>query len=459
MPSTTSSLDKQQKIAIDIIDQWMSYQHFIHELTGVSIAVVHKEKVLFTKGYGFADVKAQKAATPSTLYRIASCSKLFTSVAVMQLWERGLISLDDRVSKYLRWFQSDKDAYLREITIRQLLNHSSGIQRDAETAHWEDEEFPSADQLKEMINKKVTLFESNEKWKYSNLGFAILGQIIETASGMKYSAYVKKYILQPLGLTQTTTDYAERLEGKLATGYGRLLPGKNRSVFSTMQTNAMSPAAGAITNVNELAEYVMAQFWSNEKLLSRHAKREMQRIQWVDESSQPPLHFGLGFETYQVDGVRVFGHSGGIQGYSSHVLLDPKQEIGVVVLTNAIDGQAYRLANGIFHIINYVLKQFDRLPYALPEKTKTTRYTGEFTGIWGDANVVDINRSLVMYFPGYDLPFSMANVMRKMQDEVFQMYGEKTPLYGEEYVKYFFEKGAVKKMQCGASFFYPWEKQ
>src|SRR5947207_9387780 len=160
-----------------------------------------------------------------TKVRIASHRKLFTATSVMQLREQGKLRLDDPVSKYLPWFTvKSAESDDPPITIEELLTHSSGLPREA-GAHWTTFEFPTTEQLRELVPARVAAFAPEVRWKYSNLAFSVAGMIVEAVSGQKWADYVQREIFQPLGMSSSSVD--KNVSG-LAVGYGRRMPDATR---------------------------------------------------------------------------------------------------------------------------------------------------------------------------------------------------------------------------------------
>ncbi|MFM7294224.1 MAG: serine hydrolase domain-containing protein, partial [Burkholderiales bacterium] len=155
--------------AIRIFSAWMEGQIAYRGLPGIAVGVVSDQQLVWSQGYGFADVKAKIPMTSSTKFRMASHSKLFNAIAIMQLREEGKLRLDDPVSKYLPWFKAkpagDDDGV---ITIEQLLSHSSGLQREAGD-HWVSNEFPTREELKKLFADRQAAFPPATRLKYSNL--------------------------------------------------------------------------------------------------------------------------------------------------------------------------------------------------------------------------------------------------------------------------------------------------
>ncbi len=179
---------------------WMEGQIAYRGLPGIVAGVVSDQELVWGKGFGFADINAKLPMTPTTKFRMASHSKMFTAIAIMQLREEGKLRLDDPVAKYLTWFKAkpagDDDG---PITIEQLLSHSSGLQREAGD-HWTSYEFPTSDELHRLYADRQAAFAPSVRWKYSNLAYAVAGMIIEQVSGERWADYVDRNIFKPLGM-------------------------------------------------------------------------------------------------------------------------------------------------------------------------------------------------------------------------------------------------------------------
>jgi CubicO group peptidase (beta-lactamase class C family) len=175
-------------------------------LPGIAVGVVSDQELVWSAGFGYANVAEKTPMTPTTKFRMASHSKMFAAIAIMQLREQGKLRLDDPVSKYLPWFTAkpagDDDG---PITIEQLLSHSSGLQREAGD-HWTSYEFPTADELRRLYADRQAAFAPSVRWKYSNLAYAIAGMVTEQVSGEKWADYVDRNIFKPLGMNSSSVD-------------------------------------------------------------------------------------------------------------------------------------------------------------------------------------------------------------------------------------------------------------
>ena len=305
------------------------------------MAIVNDQDIIFRKGYGFADVEKKVPMQPETICSICSISKLFTSVAVMQLWEEGKLRLDDSISALLPGFNL-KQQYEETvpITIRSMLTHSSGLPREAAYAYWSapDFYFPTEKEINEKLGGQQTLYPSSTYFQYSNLGMSLLGEMVANVSKTNYESYVEKNILEPLQLTSTHPSLPENLwRGKMATGYSSLYRDGTRKMMPFFQAKGIAPAAGYSSNVIDLAHFASWQFRllnnGSKEVLRPSTLKEMQRVQWMDPDGK--LTWGLGFAVFQQNGTTYVGHGGSCPGYRTSLTLSPKSKIAVSCMINA----------------------------------------------------------------------------------------------------------------------------
>ena len=192
--------------ALEVLDLWIEQQVTHRNLPGLSIAIVFDQEIVWAKGYGYSDVEQKIPATPSTVYRIGSVTKLFTSTAILQLRDQGKLRLDDPVSLYLPWFRIRNpfpDA--PEITFRHLLTHTSGLPREAAFPYWTDHVFPTREALAAAVPGQDAVDAPETTYHYSNLGMSLLGEVVTEVSGQPWADYVQEKILQPLGMVRSAS--------------------------------------------------------------------------------------------------------------------------------------------------------------------------------------------------------------------------------------------------------------
>ena len=209
--------------AVKLVEVWLGAMQKFDELPGVSAIALEDQEVIWKGAYGKANPETGRDMTPNTICSICSISKLFTSIAIMNLYEEGRLRLDDEIQELLPDYKLPQQYELSgPITIRKLLTHSSGLPRENAWSHWTDPEleFPTKEQIMERLSDQQTLYPSSTYFQYSNLAMALLGFVVEEVSGQTFEDYVNTLILNPLNLDDTRPDMPEDLWGKqLAVGH------------------------------------------------------------------------------------------------------------------------------------------------------------------------------------------------------------------------------------------------
>ena len=270
---------------LHVIDLWLDAQRDFDKLPGISVAIVQDQDIIFKKGYGYADVDKKVPMRPETIFSICSISKLFTSIAIMKLWEQGSLRLDDSLPALLPDFKV-KQQYNESvpITVHSMLTHSSGLFRDADSS-WNEPNFyfQTREELKKSITQKQTLYPSSIYFQYSNYAMSLLGEIVSKKTGKNYNDYVEESILKPLQLNNTHPYLPEKLwRGDMATGYSAMFREGNRKMQPFFKTNAITPAAGYSSNVIDLAKFASWQFrllsGDKSEVLKPSTLKEMQSV-------------------------------------------------------------------------------------------------------------------------------------------------------------------------------------
>lgn len=432
---------KAIKYTTKILDAWLPWKIQYDRIPGLAVGVVHNGKLVYQKGFGNADVESKIAVTPKTCFRIASISKTFTAVAIMQLVEEGKINLDDRVEKYLPWFKAQtKDFDSSNITIRQVLSHTGGIFRDGNTPHWENDKFPDLAGLKKSISNKTVVFENLTKFKYSNLGFALLGEIIKKASGLDYNEYVTKHIIKKIGMERTVPDFKNEHEEWLAKGYSRPIPNKEREVFPYSETKAYAPAAGFISNISDLAKYIAALSLKRKEanaLVGKESKKEMMREYWP--TGEENESYGLGFAIYKIEKRKIVGHDGGIAGFITRISLDVENDIGVITLTNTYNSSCGSINTGIFETIYKFVDEKSK--YSEGKKIPSQeKFEGAYRSRWSDTIVVGIDINLIAFEAKTNSPVNDGTLLRPKAKNKFLMETKSNFDSPGEFAKFIFER-------------------
>ena len=237
-----------------LLDIWIRARMAYSGVPGTSVAIVHDQELLYANGFGYADTARQKPATADTIYRIASHSKLFTAIAVLQLRDQGKVRLDDPLTDYLPWFKpQDSYPHSPTITLRHLLTHTSGLPREAGSGYWRDFNFPTTAEVQQRMPNLGQKIPSETEWKYSNLALTLAGEVVAAAAGQTFAAYVQQNILDPLHMDSSSVVFPAAQADRLATGYGRRMPDLTREALPFVDAKGMAAAAGLSSTVNDMA--------------------------------------------------------------------------------------------------------------------------------------------------------------------------------------------------------------
>ena len=442
---------------LDLLCAWIESQMAYSGQPGLSIGIVHDQELVWARGFGFANVEKQGAASPTTRYRIASITKLFTSTAILILRDEGKLQLDDPVTRHLPWFnirQRYPDA--PPITIRHLLTHTSGLPREAAFPYWSDANFPTREQVRKALPRQETSYPTETRWKYSNLALSLAGEIVAAVSGADYEEFVQRRILDPLGMTETYVRSPQPDDPELAVGYGRRMPGGGRSVRPFTDSRGITPAANMATNVADLARFAMLQFRDRpaggDQVLRGSTLREMQRVHWLDPGWM--MGWGLGFKITRDRDVTYIGHSGKVPGYRTQLLLRPAAKIAVIVLSNADDCDPLAYADRVFRWVGPALVE-----HAAPEPEPATpdpgwhRYVGKYRDAWGDSQVLFHNGQLAIIDPASPDPLPSLGTLTPVAEHTFLHEtddGSSAP--GELAVFELGDDGEVRRLKLGENY-------
>ena len=326
--------------ALDILDAWTANRVLSRGLPGLSIGVVVGDRLVWARGYGYADLEKKIPATPQTLYGIRSITKTFTAVAILQLRDAGKLQLDDPLAHHLSQIHIQRhSSRTPDITIRQLLRHTSGLQLDPPGTVWTAGTYSTETDL---TGPLLQIYEPDTRWYYSNLGFALLGEVVAAEAHQPWHTYIQEHILTPLGMTKTRA-VPRRDEPGLAVAYVRAAAGgppvpADPAVQWPGAPTAIDGAGAIASNVEDLARYAafhLAEGSNGDSpVLSGRTLREMHQPHWLLPDWQES--WGLGVRVRRVNGYVRVGHEGG-GGYAADINFIPAVKLSVIVLTNSED--------------------------------------------------------------------------------------------------------------------------
>jgi len=401
--------------AIEYLDNWFEIQMLQDKNTpGLSVAISYRGDVIYKNAWGFANVENNEKITPEHLFRIASHSKTFTATAIMQLVEVGKMSLDDPVGEYLDFLNTNPDKRVSCITIRQLLSHSSGMVRDGKDSNFWSlrNPFPSKEAIVQELSKEPLAIEYNTRFKYSNYAYGLLGWIIEEVSGLCFADYMQKNILDPLKLTNVTTEHNAET-GNIVTGYSNVTPsGEQIPLNSTSQTEGLLGATGFCANPETLCKFYTAIMPGSGQLLKDKSKQEMLQKHIPVPDMPKETHYGLGFVCEEYGSRTLNGHSGGMPGHTSRSLFDKQEGIVVSIMTNSLAGQSANLQTGVWHIIDFYKEHhIDNNPLQ--------NYHGCFYSLWSLNHFVPAKDKIYVSEPKALKPFNKCSELAQIKGHVF----------------------------------------
>jgi CubicO group peptidase (beta-lactamase class C family) len=343
-------------------------------LASVAIAVVHGETVLLAAGYGCANIARGLPATPDTVYRIGSVAKLFEATALMQLRDAGRLGLDDPVAKSVPavWF-SGPGGERALPTWRQLASHTSGLPRNVPPT------LGTVPGLFAYLERERALSAPGKRYAYSNLGFVVLGASLAELAGERYHAYVRRHILEPLGMTSTTFDAAAVARDRLAAGYLRLeQTGDGWSGYAASERHPFPPAGTLLSSANDLGRFIALQFRraapGDPRVLDPASIRE----RWRPVAATGPvggMAAGIGWFVAPYGPYTLVRKDGGQPGFTAHVALVPEVRLGAAVFVNESPERVRASGAGVARLERMV---FERLlaPVAAAAHSPADQATG-----------------------------------------------------------------------------------
>jgi len=358
------TLSAQNTLPSDL-DSYIARVLKTFEVPGLAVAIVKDGKVVLAKGYGVRKLGETTPVDEKTLFGIGSNTKAFTSAALATLVDEGKISWDDPVYQRLPGFQMYDPYVSHEMTIRDLLTHRSGMGLgEGDLLFWPHTTFTRDEIIYRLrFMKPASSFRS--RFAYDNLLYIAAGQIIPAVTGQSWEDYVRKHILLPLGMNATNLSNAAFKSGDNYAWPHSKLDGRLQVIDFINLDNA-GPAGSINSSVAEMAKWVALQLNRGKlpngdaRLFSERQSSEMWSAQTILPAGERPgplaalsskfASYALGWGLRDYHGRKLVGHTGGVAGFVSRVMLVPEENLGVVILTNAEEGGAFDSI--LFHLLD-----------------------------------------------------------------------------------------------------------
>jgi CubicO group peptidase (beta-lactamase class C family) len=292
-------------------------------LPSLAAAVLRDGELVWEAAVGVADVESGLEATPDTQYRIGSITKTFTAAAIMQLRDAGKLDLEDTLDRHV-------EGAAHTPTIRRLLSHASGLQRETQNDSWLTFRFAEPEELLDTLAQAELVLPSGARFHYSNLAFALLGIVVERVSGLPYQEYVRERLFGPVGLARTSFAPEEpAAKGYLAQPYAD-------GLWDTVgvETGAWAAAGQLWGTVGDICRWGSFLADPDESVLAPTSAEEMRSVQTIDDHERWLSGYGLGLGLRR-DGERILaGHGGSMPGFIAQLLFSAKDKVVAVTLTN-----------------------------------------------------------------------------------------------------------------------------
>ena len=355
---------------IDSVDALIAAKLKPHS-PGLALAIFKDGEVIHRKGYGLANLEWDIPIAPDTVFRLASITKQFTAVAIMMLQAQGKLTLDDALTRFL----PDYPTSGHQVTIRHLLNHTSGIKSYTDIPGFlEDMSSDAMTQTKLVdIFKNLPFdFKPGAKWQYNNSGYFLLGLIIEKLSGMTYGEYIKRQIFDPLGMRDSYFLDNKPIVPRRASGYHETPDGFINAPYLNMQ---IPYAAGSLgSTVDDLLLWDRA--LRENKLITANALASMEQHSPLNDGTLYP--YGLGWSVIDYRGHHGTQHSGGINGFATQLMHLADDNLTIAMLTNWI---GFPTEKTLFEIARLVLNMPEIMPTFV---TLTPDQLDQFAGSYQD---------------------------------------------------------------------------
>jgi CubicO group peptidase (beta-lactamase class C family) len=306
-------------------------------IPALALAVIASGKLVYAQGFGFKDEENILPVTNKTLFRIASISKLFTAQAIMQLAQKNKLGLDDNISEHLPLMKGS------EITVRQLLTHSSGLQDEIKPLVNER----SIEEYLSLVNTSVSASlgdgQQTSQFNYSDTGFNLLGAIVSVTSGLPFEDYIKLNIFDPAGMSDSGY-----WDGKRGVAVDVAPTYKGSTLVYDQQRPydvAFFPSEGVVSNVADLGKWAVSTLTYQQDILSKLSYQQM--VQPSIKTDWGDIYMGLGWQVYRDKQNLVARHPGSIRGYKSLIVTYPDNMDAIILLTNASETPRFKIVNEI----------------------------------------------------------------------------------------------------------------
>jgi CubicO group peptidase (beta-lactamase class C family) len=443
------------------------------KIPGLSVAVVKDGKVVHLKGYGVTDLTTKQAVDENTLFMIGSNTKLFTATALTMLEQDKKLSLNDKVDKWVPYFKLNDPNANNLVTVRDLLCHRIGFKTfQGDFTYW------ASNLTRQDVIRKMSMIEApysfRTKWGYCNAAFVTAGEVIQAASGKSWENYIRESILKPLKMNNTKM-LAEEITSTPNTAKPYTIVDDNLVKLDFAKIDNLAPAGTISSSAKDMVNWLVAQidsgkFEENQVIprMAIESTRQPQSIMGVDFRNNQNTHFylyGLGVMVGDRAGKVTVHHTGGVDGFTSSVIIVPEEKLGIVILTNT-DQNSFFVDLSDEILDSYLMLPYSGYSYKSLQRTKKinleekkildslktlvlkkykptlplTSYTGEYTNkLYGDISIRLENKKLIVHFSHHP---QLKGNLELIKDNTF-LCTYSVPTYGIKEIPFHVENAKV----------------
>ncbi len=405
---------------LELLDHY--YQKVLEEwhIPGMAVAITNGEKIIFSKGYGYANIKKKTRVDGNTLFAIASNSKSFTAASIARLVEEGRLNWTDKVIGILPYFRLYNDYTTQHSMVEDLLTHRNGLKTFSGDLLW----YATTKSPEEIIAGQQYLkpvYEFRTKFGYSNIGYLAAGKVLEKVTDTSWTDYVSIHFLKPLQMNRTLTS-VKQIPGtkNIATPYF-YEDGKHYEIKWVNWDN-IAPAGALISSVNDYAKWLQLNLnkgsMNGKTFFSEKTFHKLTTPQTTFSvgKNDEKVHFkayAMGWSVQDYQGYKIVGHGGGYDGMISKSTFVPEKNLGIIVLTNSLNWAASAVVNKTLDVLlagkangkdwsaNYLKYKLEDDRKAQKERSENEQLRGkldakhlnftEYTGVYTDANYGDVS--------------------------------------------------------------------
>ena len=390
-----------------------------NRIPGLSVALVYDQETVWTYSFGYADLERRVPTTPQTIFAVGSITKIITAIMMMRLRDAGKLGLDDAIEKFLPSIKIRSSGNNgRPVTLRQISSHTAGLQREVSAEGWHTLKFPTIEQLLESFKEVATVFPPFSRYKYSNLGYTILGHVLSIVACVPYKEYVRSNILSPLGMTHSGFDITEEMKQNLAIGY--TVSGEDPiDTTPYLDFGAVAPAGQLYSSVEDICRLISLQFIEDPLTGndgSREAENDKDYVTVLEPATIREMHSpvyigkrwvggtGIGWHITNTMGHTISSHRGGIPGFTTDIAVVRDIKLGIAVFTNAFpqpnDITVRLLESLVPYFETFAAVKSDLELKSKPQDLSLEKYTGKYhSKYFGDIAILQLDGRLILTDP------------------------------------------------------------